>query len=74
MQNLIARHVARYYIGGQPFAVPLTTGPGRPGPRLRAVARLIRARANGGVRGVLVVARPVGAVTGQVRGHRASPS
>ena len=61
--NLITRHVARYYIGGQPFAVPRTTGTG---PRLRAVARLLPARANGGIRGVLVVARPVSAVTGQV--------
>jgi signal transduction histidine kinase len=70
--NLITRHVARYYIGGQPFAVPPTTGPPTTGPRtagprLRAVARLIPARANGGTRGVLVVARPVTAVTGQVR-------
>ncbi len=32
------------------------------------MARVIPARANGGVRGVLVVARPVGDVTGQVRG------
>jgi two-component system OmpR family sensor kinase len=63
VQNLIARHVARYYVGDQPFAVPPTTG-----PRLRAVARLIPARANGGVRGVLVVARPVSDVTGQVGG------
>jgi two-component system OmpR family sensor kinase len=63
VQNLITRHVARYYIGGQPFEVPRTSG-----PRLRAVARVIPARANGGVRGVLVVARPVSAVTGQVTG------
>ena len=63
VQNLITRHVARYYVDGQPFDVPRTTG-----PRLRAVARLIPARANGGVRGVLVVARPVSAVTAQVGG------
>ena len=31
VENLITRHVARYYIGGQPFAVPRTTGP-QPGP------------------------------------------
>ena len=68
VQNLIARRVARYYVGDQPFAVPLTTGPRTGGPRLRAVARVIPARANGGVRGVLVVARPVGAVTDQVAG------
>jgi HAMP domain-containing protein len=73
VENLISRHVARYYIGGQPFAVPPTTGPPTTGPRttgprLRAVARLIPARANGGVRAMLVVARPVSAVTGQVGG------
>ncbi len=68
VQNLLSRHVARYYIGSQPFTVPLTTGPGAGGPRLRAVARVIPARANGGVRGVLVVARPVSAVTAQVGG------
>ena len=77
VENLISRHVARYYIGGQPFAVPPTTvppttgppttGPRTTGPRLRAVARLIPARANGGIRGVLVVARPVSDVTVQVR-------
>jgi signal transduction histidine kinase len=68
VQNLITRRVARRYIGGRPFAVPLTTGPGTTGPRLRAVARLIPARANGGIRAVLVVARPVGAVGAQVGG------
>jgi two-component system, OmpR family, sensor kinase len=68
VQNLISRRVARYYIGGQPFAVPPAPGPGTAGPRLRAVARLIPARANGGVHAVLVVARPVSAVTGQVGG------
>jgi signal transduction histidine kinase len=63
VQNLITRRVARHYIGGRPFDVPGTTG-----PRLRAVARLIPARANGGTRAVLVVARPVGAVGAQVGG------
>ena len=63
MQNLITRRVARYYISGRPFDVPGTSD-----PRLRAVARLIRARANGGTRAVLVVARPVGAVGAQVGG------
>jgi len=66
VEDLISRHVARYYIGSQPFAVPPAAGPRTTGPRLRAVARLIPARANGGTRGVLVVARPVTAVTGQV--------
>jgi two-component system OmpR family sensor kinase len=68
VQNLITRRTARYYVGGRPFTVPLTTGPGTAAPRLRAVARLVPARANGGIRGVLVVARPVGAVGAQVGG------
>ena len=63
VQNLITRHMARYYLGARPFDVPGTTE-----PRLRAVARLIPARANGGTRAVLVVARPVGAVGAQVGG------
>jgi signal transduction histidine kinase len=63
VQNLITRRAARYYIGGRPFDVPGTTE-----PRLRAVARLVPARVNGGIRGVLVVARPVGAVGAQVGG------
>jgi signal transduction histidine kinase len=69
MQSLLTRHVARYYVHDQPFTVPLTTGPRTAGgPRLRAVARLIRPRANGGTRAVLVVARPVGGVGAQVGG------
>jgi two-component system OmpR family sensor kinase len=64
VQNLVTRHIARGYVNGQPFEVPRTAG----GPRLRAVARVVRARANGGVRAVLVVARPAGDVTGQVSG------
>jgi two-component system OmpR family sensor kinase len=69
VQHLLTQHVARYYVRGQPFTVPLTTGPRTAGgPRLRAVARLIPARANGGTRAVLVVARPVGAVGAQVGG------
>ena len=63
VQNLVTRHIARGYVTDQPFEVPRTGG-----PRLRAVARVVRARANGGVRAVLVVARPVGDVTGQVGG------
>ncbi len=63
VQNLITRRLARYYLGGRPFDVPGTSD-----PRLRAVARLIGARANGGTRAVLVVARPVGAVGAQVGG------
>ena len=64
VRNLVTRHIARDYVNDQPFEVPRMAG----GPRLRAVARVVRARANGGVRAVLVVARPVGDVTGQVGG------
>jgi two-component system OmpR family sensor kinase len=61
VQGLIATHTARDYVGVQPFAVPGTAG-----PRLRAVARVVRA---GNSRaGVLVVARPVAAVNTQVGG------
>jgi len=61
VQDLIATHTARDYVGLQPFAVPGTAG-----PRLRAVARVVRA---GNSRaGVLVVARPVAAVNTQVGG------
>ena len=63
VQHLITRRVARFYLSGRPFDVPGATG-----PRLRAVARLIPARANGGTRAVLVVARPLGAVGRQVGG------
>ena len=69
VQDLLTRHVARFYVHGQPFTVPLATGSGTAGgPRLRAVARVIPARANGGVRGVLIIARPVSDVTAQVGG------
>ena len=62
------------YVNDQPFGVPGTS------PRLRAVARFVRLNRAGGAAaqpgkagigrrlGVLVVARPVGAVTGQVGG------
>jgi signal transduction histidine kinase len=62
VQDLIATHTARDYVGGQPFAVPRSAG-----PRLRAVARLLRGH-NGRTGGVLVVARPVAAVNAQVGG------
>ncbi len=61
MQDLIATHTARDYVGVQPFAVPGTAG-----PRLRAVARVVRA--SNSRAGVLVVARPVAAVNAQVGG------
>ena len=59
---MIATHTARHYVGGGPFAVPRAGG-----PRLRAVGRIVRA-GNGAGRAVLFVARPVDAITGQVRG------
>src|SRR6185312_8236279 len=59
VQDLIATHTARDYVGVQPFAVPGTAG-----PRLRAVARVVRA--SNSRAGVLVVARPVAAVNAQV--------
>jgi signal transduction histidine kinase len=62
VQDLIATRTARDYVGVQPFAVPGTAG-----PRLRAVARVIRA-GNARAGGVLVVARPVTAVNAQVGG------
>jgi signal transduction histidine kinase len=62
VQDLIATHTARGYVGGRPFAVPRSAG-----PRLRAVARVVRA-GNGRAAAVLVVARPVAAVNAQVGG------
>jgi len=72
VEQIVASRNFRGYVKDTPFTVPGTT------PRLRAVARPVRAtgagaadtRAVGGRRflAVLVVARPVGAVTGQVGG------
>ncbi len=64
VRQIAAAHHVRDYVGGPPFDVPHSSG-----PRLRAVARLVRAGGPGpGQRAVLVVARPVGVVTGQVGG------
>src|SRR5215510_4497948 len=67
VERVIATGNFRSYIKDTPFAVPGTS------PRLRAVARPVRPvradRAAGARRfAVLVVARPVGVVTGQVGG------
>jgi signal transduction histidine kinase len=67
VERIVASGNIRGYIKDTPFTVPGTT------PRLRAVARPVRAtgtRPDGGRRlfAVLVVARPVGVVTGQVGG------
>ena len=61
VQNLIATHTARHYVGSGPFAVPRSHG----GPRLRAVGVLRPGAAR--ARTVLFVARPVDAITSQVR-------
>src|SRR5215471_8584220 len=64
VERVIATGNFRSYIKDTPFAVPGTS------PRLRAVARPVRADRAAGARrfAVLVVARPVGVVTGQVGG------
>jgi signal transduction histidine kinase len=63
VQNMIATHTARHFLGGGPFPVPHTGG----GPRLRAVGRVVHL-GNGMGHAVLFVARPVDAIDGQVRG------
>jgi signal transduction histidine kinase len=67
VERIVTSGNVRGYVKDIPFTVPGTT------PRLRAVARPVRAtgtRPGGGRRffAVLVVARPVGVVTGQVGG------
>ena len=67
VERIVTSGNVRGYVKDTPFTVPGTT------PRLRAVARPVRAtgtRPDGGRRffAVLVVARPVGVVTGQVGG------
>src|SRR5258707_8880636 len=56
VQNLVTRHIARGYVNGQPFEVPRTAG----GPRLRAVAPVVRAPANGGGRAGPLAPHPAG--------------
>ena len=62
VQQMIVTHTLRAYAGHGVFPVPRTAS----GPRMRAVARPVRSRLDRRVTGVLFVARPVGAVTGQV--------
>src|SRR6516164_5949351 len=67
VERIVTSGNVRGYVKDTPFTVPGTT------PRLRAVARPVRATGtlpDGGRRffAVLVVARPVGVVTGQVGG------
>ncbi len=61
VRDLLASHTLRSHVGGPPFPVKV---PG--GPRLLAVARIGRTGARPA--GVLVVGRPIAAVTGPVRG------
>jgi len=61
VQRAVASGTASQYIGAGPFNVPGTS------PRLRAVARLVRSGSRPRL-AVLVVARPVSAVTAQVSG------
>jgi two-component system OmpR family sensor kinase len=65
VEDMIATRTVRLHIDHRPFAIGQTSG-----PRLRAVARLVRqGRATGRpARAILVVARPLSAVQGQVRG------
>jgi two-component system OmpR family sensor kinase len=63
VQQNLANHTTYKYFQDTPFAVPGTTG-----PRLRAVARVLRARRFSRAYGVLVVARPVGVVAATLAG------
>jgi signal transduction histidine kinase len=62
IHQLITNGTAYKYLHNTPFAVPGT------GPRLRAVARVLRFNSFVRPYGVLVVARPVGVVAGNVAG------
>jgi two-component system OmpR family sensor kinase len=62
IEQLIANGIAWNYIKDTPFTVPGTA------PRLRAVARVVHPNTGRGPFAVLVVAHPVGVITGQVGG------
>ncbi len=61
VRSMIAAHSARRFLGGHPFGVPRMDG----GPRLRAVGVLLHG--GGGRHAVMFVARPIDAITSQVR-------
>ncbi len=63
VRNMIATHTARHFLGGHPFGVPRMHG----GPRLRAVGVVLHG-GGGKPHAVMFVARPIDAITGQVRG------
>ena len=62
VRSMIATHSARHFLGGHPFGVPAMNG----GPRLRAVGMVVHG--GGGTHAVMFVARPIDAITNQVRG------
>jgi signal transduction histidine kinase len=66
VRNMIATHTARHFLGGHPFGVPAMNG----GPRLRAVGMVLHGGGGGGGsrHAIMFVARPIDAITDQVRG------
>jgi len=65
VRSMIATHSARHFLGGHPFGVPQMDG----GPRLRAVGTVVHGGGGGGgTHAVMFVARPIDAITDQVRG------
>jgi signal transduction histidine kinase len=63
VRGMIATHNARHFLGGHPFGVPRMNG----GPRLRAVGMVLHG-GGGGPHAIMFVARPIDAITDQVRG------
>jgi signal transduction histidine kinase len=61
VRSMIATHSARHFLGDHPFGVPRMNG----GPRLRAVGVVLHG--GGGTHAVMFVARPIDAITNQVR-------
>ena len=66
VRSMIATRSARHFLGGHPFGVPAMNG----GPRLRAVGMVVHGGGGGGggTHAVMFVARPIDAITDQVRG------
>jgi signal transduction histidine kinase len=63
VRSMIATHNARHFLGGHPFGVPRLNG----GPRLQAVGMVLHG-GGGGTHAIMFVARPIDAITDQVRG------
>ena len=67
VRSMIASHSARHFLGDHPFGVPRMDG----GPRLRAVGVVLHGGGGdggGGTHAGMFVARPIDAITDQVRG------